>query len=153
MTVNPLIHTSDRFFFNNRYFSLASPAGCEPARKEVLASQKPNAPPTELSGRPKGHLVFSMSHEAFVIKYIKIYDLQGKCKIGFTNIKITDSGMYGAGLFCWGCFYLLLRRSISDHYLRSCGYVTCSRPQRTATRLRLEPGTSPPIVLGFTIFC
>ena len=29
-------------------------------------------------------------------------------------------------------FYLLLRRSIADHYLRSCGYVTCSRPQRTA---------------------
>ena len=46
-------------------------------------------------------------------------------------------------------FYLLLRRSISDHYLRSCGYVTCSRPQRTATR-GLEPGTSRPKVLGFT---
>ena len=39
-------------FFNNRYFLLASPAGCEPAREEVLASQKPNALPTELSGRP-----------------------------------------------------------------------------------------------------
>ena len=26
-------------------------------------------------------------------------------------------------------FDLLLRRSISDQYLRSCGYVTCSRPQ------------------------
>ena len=47
-------------------------------------------------------------------------------------------------------FYLLLRQSVSDHYLRSCGYVTCSRPRRTATRLRLEPGTSPPKVLGFT---
>ena len=46
-------------------------------------------------------------------------------------------------------FYLLLRRSISDHYLRSCGYVTCSRPQRTATG-GLKPGTSQPKVLGFT---
>ena len=27
-------------FFNNRYFLLASPAGFEPAREEVLASQK-----------------------------------------------------------------------------------------------------------------
>ena len=45
--------------------------------------------------------------------------------------------------------YLLLRRSISDHYLRSCGYVTCSRSQRTATG-GLEPGTSRPKVLGFT---
>ena len=46
-------------------------------------------------------------------------------------------------------FNLLLRRSISDHYLRSCGYVTCSRPQRTATG-GLEPGTSRPKVQGFT---
>ena len=46
-------------------------------------------------------------------------------------------------------FYMLLRRLISDHYLRSCGYVTCSRPQRTATG-GLEPGTSRPKVLGFT---
>ena len=46
-------------------------------------------------------------------------------------------------------FYLLLRRSISDHYLRSSGYVTCSRPQRTATG-GLEPGTSRPKFLGFT---
>ena len=46
-------------------------------------------------------------------------------------------------------FYLLLRRSISDHYLRSCGYITCSRPQRTATG-GLEPGTSRSKVLGFT---
>ena len=38
-------------FFNNRYFLLASPAGCEPEPEEVLASQKPNALPTELSGR------------------------------------------------------------------------------------------------------
>ena len=50
---------------------------------------------------------------------------------------------------CFVFFYLLLRRSISDHYLRSCGYVTCSRPQRTATG-GLEPGTSRPKVLGFT---
>ena len=41
--------------------------------------------------------------------------------------------------------YLFLRRS--NHYLRSCGYVTCSRPQRTATG-GLEPGTSRP--KGFT---
>ena len=46
-------------------------------------------------------------------------------------------------------FHMLLRRSISDHYLRSCGYVTFSRPQRTATG-GLEPGTSQPKVLGFT---
>ena len=46
-------------------------------------------------------------------------------------------------------FYLLLRRSISDHYLRSCGYVTCSRPQRKATG-GLEPGTSRPKVLRST---
>ena len=47
-------------------------------------------------------------------------------------------------------FYLInFLRSISDHYIRSCGYVTCSRPQRTATG-GLEPGTSRPKVLGFT---
>ena len=45
-------------------------------------------------------------------------------------------------------FYLLLRRSNSDHYLRSCGYVTCSRPQQTVTG-GLEPGTSRPKVLVF----
>ena len=39
-------------------------------------------------------------------------------------------------------FYCLLSRSISDHYLRSCGNVTCSRPQRKAPRLRIEPRTS-----------
>ena len=39
-------------------------------------------------------------------------------------------------------FYCLLSRSISDHYLRSCGNVTCSWPQRKALRLRIEPGTS-----------
>ena len=39
--------------------------------------------------------------------------------------------------------------SISDHYLRSCGYVTCSWPQRRATG-GLKPGTSWPKVLGFT---
>ena len=38
-------------------------------------------------------------------------------------------------------FYCLLSRSISDHYLRSCGNVTCSRPQRKAPRLRIESGT------------
>ena len=48
-----------------------------------------------------------------------------------------------------GVFFLLLRQSISDHYLRSCGYVICSRPQRTATG-GLEPGTSWPKVLGLT---
>ena len=32
---------------------LASPAGCKPAREEVLASQKPSTLPTELSGRPE----------------------------------------------------------------------------------------------------
>ena len=39
-------------------------------------------------------------------------------------------------------FYCLLSRSISDHYLMSCGNMTCSRPQRKASRLRIEPGTS-----------
>ena len=34
---------------------------------------------------------------------------------------------------------------------RSCGKETCSMPQRTATRLRLEPGTSRPYVIGFTV--
>ena len=38
-------------FFNNRYFLLASPAGYEPVREEALASENPNALPTELSGR------------------------------------------------------------------------------------------------------
>ena len=47
-------------------------------------------------------------------------------------------------------FYSSLRQSISDHYLRSCGNVTCSRPQQTATRLRLEPGTIRSEALGFT---
>ena len=48
-------------------------------------------------------------------------------------------------------FFLLVTETInfSDHYLRSCGYVTCSRPQRTATG-GLEPGTSRPKVIGFT---
>ena len=45
--------------------------------------------------------------------------------------------------------YMLPRRSIFDLYLRSCGYVTCSRQQRTATG-GLEPGTSRPKVIGFT---
>ena len=39
-------------------------------------------------------------------------------------------------------FYCVLCRSISYHYPRSCGIVTCSRPQETATQLRIEPGTS-----------
>ena len=58
------------------------------------------------------------------------------------------------------CFLLLFfvlvteqRRSFSDHYLRNCGNVTCSRPQQMATWLRLEPGTWPgplnPKFLGF----
>ena len=46
-------------------------------------------------------------------------------------------------------FYLLMRRSISDHNLRNCGYVTCSRPQRTATG-GFEPRTPRPKVLSFT---
>ena len=44
--------------------------------------------------------------------------------------------------FFFSFFYLLLRQSISDHYLKICGNVTCSRTQRKATRFRLEPGTS-----------
>ena len=59
------------------------------------------------------------------------------------------SKKYVTSLFFYLFFYLIPRRSFSDHYLRSCGYVTCSRPQRTATG-GLEPGTSRPIVLGFT---
>ena len=47
-------------------------------------------------------------------------------------------------------FYLLLRQSIPYHSLSSCGYVTCSRPQQTATG-GLEPGSSRPKVLSFTI--
>ena len=39
-------------------------------------------------------------------------------------------------------FACILSRSISNHYLRSCGNVTCSRPQRKACRLRIEPRTS-----------
>ena len=46
-------------------------------------------------------------------------------------------------------FYLLLRRSISGQYLRSCGTVTCSKPQRTTTGLIFEPGTSRPKVQDF----
>ena len=42
-------------------------------------------------------------------------------------------------LFFFNC---LLSRSISDHYLRSCGNVTCSRPQQKAPWLRIELGTS-----------
>ena len=45
-------------------------------------------------------------------------------------------------IFFFFFFYRLLSRSISDHYPRSCGNVTCSRPQRKAPRLRIEPGTS-----------
>ena len=45
-------HLKLKRFFINQYFLLASPAGCEPAREEVSASQKLNALPTELSGRP-----------------------------------------------------------------------------------------------------
>ena len=29
----------------------------------------------------------------------------------------------------------------ADHYLRSCGNATCSRPQQKASRLRIEPRT------------
>ena len=67
-----------------------------------------------------------------------------------TMIMKLGTKHYELNLYTVFCdfFYLLLRRSISDHYLRSCGYVTCSRPQRTATG-GLEPGTSRPKVLGF----
>ena len=47
-------------------------------------------------------------------------------------------------------FSRLLRGSISDHYPRSCGNVTRSRPRRLATRLRLEQGALRPEVLSFT---
>ena len=63
--------------------------------------------------------------------------------------KVGGSKPTSAMFFFFFFFYLLLRQSISDHYLRSCGYVTCSRPQRTATG-GLEPGISRPKVLGFT---
>ena len=65
-------------------------------------------------------------------------------------LKIHRSFESGSFRLFFFFFYLLLRRSISDYYLRSCGYVTCSRPQLTATG-GLEPGTSRPKVLGFTV--
>ena len=45
-------------------------------------------------------------------------------------------------------FLLVTESIIFDHYLRSCRNVTCLRPQRTATQLRLEPETSRPNVLN-----
>ena len=62
---------------------------------------------------------------------------------------VGSIGYESEQFFFFFFFYLLLRQSISDHNLRSCGYVTSSRPQRTATGV-LEPGTSRPKVLGFT---
>ena len=44
--------------------------------------------------------------------------------------------------FLFFFFFFSLSRSISDHYLRRCGNVTCSRQQRKAPRLRIDPGTS-----------
>ena len=44
------------YFFNNRFFLLASLVGFEPARQMYIASQKPNTLPTELSGRIMAHL-------------------------------------------------------------------------------------------------
>ena len=37
-----------------------STVGCEPEREDVLASQKPNALPTELSGRPSTGVLTSL---------------------------------------------------------------------------------------------
>ena len=33
---------------------------------------------------------------------------------------------------------------VTDHYLKSCGNVTYTRPKRMATQLRLKPGTPRP---------
>ena len=42
------------YFFNNRYFLLASLVGFEPARQRYIASQKPNTIPTD-SDSTKNH--------------------------------------------------------------------------------------------------
>ena len=39
-------------------------------------------------------------------------------------------------------FFFFFFTLYSDYYLRSCGIVTCSRPQRMAPQLRSDPGTS-----------
>ena len=68
------------------------------------------------------------------------------------HLSVKAKNMLNTGLTVYHVFfvfYLLLRRSISDHYLRSCGYVNCSRPQQKATG-GLKPGISRPKVLDFT---
>ena len=67
------------------------------------------------------------------------------CTARFAYIKQT--GVFpphclGKTFFFFFLFYCLLSRLTSDHYLRSCGNVTCSRPQQKAPRLRIEPATS-----------
>ena len=57
-------------------------------------------------------------------------------------------------LQCTYFFFLLiltvLSRSISDNYTRGCGFVTCSRPQRTGPRLKFKPPTSGTRVIHST---
>ena len=49
---------------NNRQYLQVSPAECEPARQKYIASQKPTALPTELSGRPIINMtVYKLSEE------------------------------------------------------------------------------------------
>ena len=57
-------------------FLLASPAGCEPAREEVLASQRPNALPTELSGRPKINIEKVQNRAARFVTRNYVYHLE-----------------------------------------------------------------------------
>ena len=72
----------------------------------------------------------------------------GGCGVGFSHFFLKCHSVLEKSRV--PLFYLLLRQSISDHYLWSCGYVNYSRPHRRTTRLRLEPWPSRPKVLGFT---
>ena len=73
------------YFFNNRYFLLASLVGFEPTRQRYIASQKPNTLPTELSGRPickrkvlQWSLRYSFGSRKLQLDYIFLQDSADK---------------------------------------------------------------------------
>ena len=70
------------YFFNNRYFLLASLVGFEPARQRYIASQKPNTLPTELSGRPNIPYLGFEGRILFLIVPVPAHGLTVTCNFG-----------------------------------------------------------------------